>query len=214
MSTYHNELSSISLFLLLDLLGAENPKVPSYFRTTHWTYQLMGLLEKRLRSLRQFKSSPNYPSSKGSKSTGKHKRNADDDSKEKEKEEKEPQWLVDIGKDKQRFGSGIEDDHIPFMERGVEVLHVIPSPFPRVWHKMTDNGENLDLDTVEDWAMLVMAFVAEWMDLEDYLGSTARSDIKLSSDEGKDKEGEKEKEKGEENSGKKAKRSIFSKTEL
>ena len=35
---------------------------------------------------------------------------------------------------------------------------------------MTDDGEHLDLDTVEDWAMLVTAFVAEWMDLEGFIG--------------------------------------------
>lgn len=212
MSTHHNELSSMSLFLLLDLLGAKNPKVPSYFRTTHWAYQLMGILEKRLRSLRQFKSSPNYPSSKGAKSKGERKRNAkNNDDDEEGKEKKEPEWLVDTGKDKERFGSGIEDDHIPFMERGVEVLHIIPSPFPKVWHKMTDNGENLDLDTVEDWALLVTAFVAEWMDLEDHLGSTARSVVEVSSGEGKKEEKEKEKD---DESGKKAKRNIFSKSEL
>ena len=166
----------------------------------------MGELEKRLRSLRQFKSSPNYTTPKGEKSTGKRKRDADDD---KGKKEKEPQWLIDTGKDKQRFGSGIEDDHVPFMERGVEVLHIIPSPFPRVWHKMTDNGENLDIDTVEDWAMLVTAFVAEWMDLEDHLSSTARSVVMIGPEGGKEEEKEKE-----EKSGKKAKRSITSKTEL
>ena len=32
LSTYHNSLSSIHLFLLLDLLGEINPKVPSYYK--------------------------------------------------------------------------------------------------------------------------------------------------------------------------------------
>lgn len=63
----------------------------------------------------------------------------------------------------------MEDDHLPFIARGVEVLHIIPSPFPAVWHKSTDDGEHLDLDTCGDLAVLVTAFAAEWMDLEGYL---------------------------------------------
>jgi glutaminyl-peptide cyclotransferase len=29
---------------------------------------------------------------------------------------------------------GIEDDHLPFLERNVPVLHLISVPFPKVWH--------------------------------------------------------------------------------
>ena len=28
----------------------------------------------------------------------------------------------------------ISDDHLPFLDRGVPILHLIPSPFPSVWH--------------------------------------------------------------------------------
>ncbi|WFD31330.1 glutaminyl-peptide cyclotransferase [Malassezia sp. CBS 17886] len=31
---------------------------------------------------------------------------------------------------------GIEDDHLPFVAEGVPALHVIPWPFPRVWHSI------------------------------------------------------------------------------
>ena len=55
-----------------------------------------------------------------------------------------------------------------FLRRGVEVLHMIPAPFPTVWHTMNDNGEHLDIDTTSDWAKIVTAFVGEWMDLEGY----------------------------------------------
>ena len=33
------------------------------------------------------------------------------------------------------FG-GIEDDHIPFLRLGVDVLNIIASPFPHVWHTL------------------------------------------------------------------------------
>ncbi|KAF4592060.1 peptidase family M28 [Ophiocordyceps camponoti-floridani] len=58
---------------------------------------------------------------------------------------------------------GISDDHIPFMRRGVNILHIIPSPFPAVWHTMADDGGHLDMATVRDWAKIVTAFVKQWM---------------------------------------------------
>jgi hypothetical protein len=67
------------------------------------------------------------------------------------------------------FGGLVEDDHVPFMQRGVEILHLIPSPFPTVWHTSEDDGPHLDLDTVEDWSRIVTGFTAEWMDLEGYM---------------------------------------------
>lgn len=33
-----------------------------------------------------------------------------------------------------KWSGQIEDDHVPFITRGVSVLHVIPIPFPKVWH--------------------------------------------------------------------------------
>jgi glutaminyl-peptide cyclotransferase len=62
-------------------------------------------------------------------------------------------------------GGGISDDHLPFMHKGVEILHVIPSPFPGVWHTMEDDGEHLDGPTVRDWCKIVGAFVLEWLDM-------------------------------------------------
>ncbi|MCJ1257477.1 hypothetical protein MMC24_005302 [Lignoscripta atroalba] len=163
LSTYHTPLSSISLFVLLDLLGSKDPRVPSFFKTTHWAYRKMSNLETRLRSVSRFKSSPNHPSKRASSDI-----DVDESSGMKRKE---PAFLSDFNKDQNRWiGGMVLDDHIPFMARGVNILHIIPTPFPRVWHEMEDDGEHLDLDTVIDWAILVTAFVGEWMDLEGYLG--------------------------------------------
>jgi len=169
MSTYHNPLASISLFVLLDLLGAKDPRIPSYFRTTHWAYQGIANLEARLRDLGQFKSSPNHvsklsTSSKRSKARGQKR--------------EEPLFFSEANKNlnagaSRWLGGMIGDDHVPFMARGVEVLHVIPSPFPRVWHEIEDDGEHLDMDTVEDWAKLVTAFAAEWLELEGFFDTSA-----------------------------------------
>jgi glutaminyl-peptide cyclotransferase len=143
MSTFRNQLESIDLFVLLDLLGSSEPRVPSYFKTTHWAYQHLSSVEARLRSLNILQTKPAQPFLfEGSK-------------------KETDSWV----------GGMIEDDHIPFMARGVEILHVIPSTFPRVWHTMQDDGEHLDLPTVEDWAMITTAFAAEWMELEGFMGA-------------------------------------------
>ena len=152
MSTYKTKLESISLFVLLDLLGAKDPNIPTYFKTTHWAYQNMASAESRLRELGQFKSAQGRT------------------------------WLPESKKDPHTSSSFpsyiMQDDHIPFMARGVEVLHLIPSHFPEVWHRIEDDGEHLDGPTVEDWAMLTTAFAAEWLELEGFFDkpSTSRKD--------------------------------------
>lgn len=145
MSTFATPLSAISLFVLLDLLGAQGPYIQSYYQTTHWAYQSMGSLEQRFRSLGLWKSASKEP------------------------------WFPDSSKDSHQVVSmgGIQDDHLPFLARGVEILHLIDfnseTGFPPVWHTIDDDAEHLDMDTVEDWSVLVTAFSAEWMELEEYL---------------------------------------------
>ena len=168
LSTYHNVLSSIHLFVLLDLLGEGSPapKVPSYYKTTHWAYKNMAQLEDRFRQHTLFASSPNHPSRRTS-SQGASGRDWSKRS--------EPKWLYDLDKSNDRWNGGmIGDDHVPFMARGVDVLHIIPSPFPTVWHKPTDDAEHLDIETSEDWAVLVTAFAAEWMDLSGHMDGKAQ----------------------------------------
>lgn len=139
-SLHRTPLDSISLFVLLDLLGTSEPSIPSYFLPTHWTYQNMAALEKRMRHLNLLESKPSKP------------------------------FLWNSNKEAEQFyHGGIEDDHIPFMLRGVDILHLIPSTFPTVWHKMADDGQHLDLPTVRDWAKIVTAFAAEWLDLGNHL---------------------------------------------
>lgn len=96
-SSRANNLSSIDLFVLFDLLGASQPRIPSYYPTTHWAYWSMAKIEQKLRQqgLSATQSGPNWLIEGESYSTTVYK-------------------------------GGIEDDHIPFLHRGVEILHVIP----------------------------------------------------------------------------------------
>ncbi|KAG9504005.1 hypothetical protein J7337_003966 [Fusarium musae] len=142
-------LDSISLFVLLDLLGSADPTIPSYFLTTHWAYRAMAGLEKRMRQLNVLETKPRFP------------------------------FLPDGNKTANRFTrSYIDDDHRPFMQRGVDILHIIPSPFPDVWHEITDDGEHLDLPTVRDWARITTAFVVDWMGIQDFMPKLAGTKAK------------------------------------
>ncbi|NXP50593.1 QPCT cyclotransferase, partial [Heliornis fulica] len=59
----------------------------------------------------------------------------------------------------------VEDDHVPFLLRGVPVLHLIPSPFPAVWHTMEDTEENLDRSTIDNLSKILQVFVLEYLHL-------------------------------------------------
>lgn len=57
----------------------------------------------------------------------------------------------------------IQDDHIPFLMRGVRILHLIPSPFPSVWHTFDDNEQNLNRSTIQNLNKILQVFVLEYL---------------------------------------------------
>jgi len=57
----------------------------------------------------------------------------------------------------------IEDDHIPFLRRGVPVLHMITAPFPKEWHTAADNEAILDDGVMEAWLAILRVFAAEYL---------------------------------------------------
>ncbi|KAI8954887.1 glutaminyl-peptide cyclotransferase [Xylaria longipes] len=140
-STYKTPLDAINLFVLLDLLGAVDPHVPSYFPTTHWAYQGMAKIETRMRELGLLATHPRNP------------------------------FLPEGDKtaDRFRYNGFVADDHVPFMARGVPILHVIPTPFPLTWHTMDDDADHLDPDSIDDWAKIITAFAAEWLELDEFM---------------------------------------------
>ncbi|KAI1819785.1 glutaminyl-peptide cyclotransferase [Xylaria intraflava] len=153
-STYKTPLEAIDLFVLLDLLGAADPQVPSYFPATHWAYRGIAKLEARMRSLGLLTTTPKTPFLPES--------------------EKTPEQF--------RRRSFIADDHVPFMVRGVPVLHLIPSPFPSTWHTLLDDADHLDPGSIDDWAKILTAFVAEWLELGAFLGAGEGETIRTRSE--------------------------------
>ena len=99
-------MSSIEHLILLDLLGAPHPLIHSSFKDTAWLFDEMASAEKRLFSSGAF-------SFQGDESA-----------------------YSFFAPSNGMFYGHIEDDHIPFLKKGVDVLHVIANPFPRVWHTL------------------------------------------------------------------------------
>lgn len=92
-----NNLSSMDLFVLFDLLGTPDPRIPSYFPTTHWAYTAMRRIENQLRTQGLAES--------GSRGN----------------------WFIEGEMfNNEIYKGGVEDDHLPFLHRGVEILHIIP----------------------------------------------------------------------------------------
>ncbi|XGW02815.1 hypothetical protein V3C99_014667 [Haemonchus contortus] len=59
--------------------------------------------------------------------------------------------------------NAVEDDHVPFMRRGVPILHLIPVPFPRVWHTAHDNEGALHYPTIQHLTSVIRVFVAKYL---------------------------------------------------
>jgi glutaminyl-peptide cyclotransferase len=110
------EIAGIEHFILLDLLGAPNPTIRSYFADTAWLFDAVILAEARLGESGAF----TYTDSEGVTTS---------------------EWRSFFRPRSEvtfSFG-GIGDDHEAFLKKGVNVLHVIPEPFPRVWHTLQVN---------------------------------------------------------------------------
>jgi len=60
---------------------------------------------------------------------------------------------------------GIEDDHIPFLSKGVPVLHLISYPFPSVWHRAEDNETALNFDLISDLTKILQVFIVQYLQL-------------------------------------------------
>ncbi|XP_076306431.1 glutaminyl-peptide cyclotransferase-like [Tachypleus tridentatus] len=127
-----SQLDKIKMFVLLDLLGAENPRFISYFLDTHGVHTQFIYIEERLNSLHELES---------------------------------PTGKTNYFQTSSSSGF-VQDDHVPFAERGVPVLHLVTHPFPEVWHKQTDNGNYLDYTVINNINKIVSLFVAQYLHLD------------------------------------------------
>ena len=113
MGDVSTELASIEHLILLDLLGAKQPLIRSYFLDTAWMFDALIDVEERLGASGAFAYGEEKSMAPGKWSSYFWKRKSN---------------LQNMGH--------IGDDHVPCLQRGVSVLHMIADPFPRVWHTL------------------------------------------------------------------------------
>jgi glutaminyl-peptide cyclotransferase len=53
----------------------------------------------------------------------------------------------------------IDDDHKPFQALNIPILHLIPVPYPPVWHTMADNHAALNQTVLFQWQKLLALFL-------------------------------------------------------
>ena len=107
------DLDGIEHLILLDLLGAPRPTIRSHFLDTAWLFDAMVSVERRLGDSGAFAYGDHTSMAPG----------------------KWNSYFLPRTTSTVNFGY-IGDDHVPFLARGVSVLHVIPEPFPFVWHRL------------------------------------------------------------------------------
>lgn len=117
-------LSRISHLVLLDLIGSPLPIIRSFHPTTGWLFDEFQHSEERLGLAGLL-----WDGLKGE----------DYDKTKEALFAKERTFFVDrkgAANYGVNFGNGIEDDHMPFLAKGVPVVHIISVPFPTVWHTL------------------------------------------------------------------------------
>ncbi|KAJ3416722.1 hypothetical protein HDV05_000552 [Chytridiales sp. JEL 0842] len=137
-----NLLGLIDVFILLDLLGTSEVKLVNMNRPTTWAWEKLVEIENRL--LQQGLLSEAHR--KTMVKSG------------------EPGYFIP-GETPFMGLHGIDDDHRPFRDRGVPIVHVIPPQFPSVWHKESDNGDAISPVVIQDFARIFRIFVVEYLGL-------------------------------------------------
>ncbi|XP_017136541.1 glutaminyl-peptide cyclotransferase isoform X1 [Drosophila miranda] len=134
---HEGKLDSIDMLVLLDLLGAPDPAFYSFFANTESWYMRLQSVETRLAQIELLER---YASSGVS--------------------QRDPTRYFQSQAMRSSF---IEDDHIPFLKRNVPVLHLIPVPFPTVWHTPDDNESVIDYATTDNLALIIRLFALEYL---------------------------------------------------
>ncbi|KAM8707799.1 hypothetical protein ACLKA7_014863 [Drosophila subpalustris] len=131
------KLDRIDMLVLLDLLGAPDPAFYSFFANTEPWYMRLVDLETRLSEKSLLERYVN---------SGVVQRDSS-------------RYFQS-----QALRSGqVQDDHIPFLRRNVPVLHLIPMPFPSVWHTQHDNESVIDYATTNNLALIIRLFTLEYL---------------------------------------------------
>ncbi|XP_063726130.1 glutaminyl-peptide cyclotransferase-like isoform X2 [Symsagittifera roscoffensis] len=127
---------NVKLFVLLDLLGSKDPKFNIFHFTHHKCFSKLRGIENDLKSKKSKSCNSNlqYDTS--------YKRNY-------------------FSTNMLSRASGVSDDHEPFLRKVKNILHLIPTPFPTVWHQKTDDEDHLHHPTIENLLQIFTQFIQD-----------------------------------------------------
>ncbi|KAI8058556.1 hypothetical protein BDF22DRAFT_616268 [Syncephalis plumigaleata] len=148
-------IESIELFVLLDLLGTKDPVLRSLQPATSTQFNRISQLERRLATLGLLGTKGQVVSGPIPKTNDAVEAAAENDY------YFQPSNEFD-------FQSHIQDDHLPFLQRNVPIIHLIPPVFPTVWHQFTDNASALDETTIRHLTVVMRVFVADYLGLAQF----------------------------------------------
>ncbi|KAF5345419.1 hypothetical protein D9757_013476 [Collybiopsis confluens] len=175
-------LSTIEHFILLDILGAKDPKIKSFFNVRN------SLRYPRiLSSLSMFRTRPRFSNDlkrqsidwvewmlsfteMASSSSPRYLlvRSTHWSSDKKDTSMSSTNYtsyFLPIPRIPDPNETWYMDDHIPFLKKGVRVLHLIPENFPEVWHTIGDDASVLDRMSMRRWDLIMRVFIAEYLHL-------------------------------------------------
>ncbi|XP_034483808.1 glutaminyl-peptide cyclotransferase [Drosophila innubila] len=119
-------IDRIEVLVLLDLIGARNPKFSSFYENTHGLHSSLVEIEEELRKAGKLQ-----------------------------------------GNNKMFFnrpaGGFVDDDHRPFLQENVPILHLIASPFPDTWHTPRDNADHLHWPSIRNFNRIFRNFLHEYL---------------------------------------------------
>ncbi|XP_026848753.1 glutaminyl-peptide cyclotransferase [Drosophila persimilis] len=119
-------IDRIEVLVLLDLIGARNPKFSSFYENTHGLHSSLVQIEKSLRAAGRLEGNNNM-------------------------------FLNRLS------GGFVDDDHRPFLEENVPILHLVATPFPDTWHTPRDNAANLHWPSIRNFNRVFRNFVYEYL---------------------------------------------------
>ncbi|CAG2166514.1 unnamed protein product, partial [Oppiella nova] len=137
-----NELQRMTALILLDLIGANNMKFNNFFANTSYLYlKLMAIgksfmfthiisntVNKQIKAYLTFICNLSIDKEIPTKQYNNNRNQ--------------------LFPSSQVYNYGIQDDHEPFLKKGVPILHLITSPFPPVWHQEDDDIDHLDFYSI------------------------------------------------------------------
>ncbi|XP_064544502.1 glutaminyl-peptide cyclotransferase isoform X2 [Drosophila montana] len=119
-------IDRIEVLVLLDLIGARNPKFSSFYENTHGLHSSLVEIEQTLRTAGQLEGNNNMFLNRPA-------------------------------------GGLVDDDHRPFLQENVPILHLIATPFPDSWHTPRDNAANLHWPSIRNFNRVFRNFVYEYL---------------------------------------------------